>query len=94
MLLSSGLFGRTEDLRAGCWVVDLAFIYRGIIGRKAGSLVGTLSLGLFNHGKPVTQHVAVIEQIISQRQLQQQQDEQHHCHRTGWKKEKQKWHAR
>ena len=44
------------------------------------SLVGTLSLGLLNHGKPVAQYVAVIEQIISQRQLQQQQDEQHHGH--------------
>ena len=44
------------------------------------SLVGPLSLGLFNHGKPVAQHVAVINQIISQRQLQQQQDEQHHGH--------------
>ena len=44
------------------------------------SLVGPLGLGLFYHGKPVAQYVAVIEQIISQRQLQQQQDEQHHGH--------------
>ena len=43
-------------------------------------LVGPFGLGLFNHGKPVAQHVAVINKIISQRQLQQQQDEQHHSH--------------
>ena len=46
-------------------------------------LVGPFSLGLFNHGKPVAQHVAVINKIISQRQLQQQQDEQHHGHGLG-----------